>query len=528
MQIFARITGESSIIAFFYITVNTKATSKLSSLINKFFKPNLPTAQSKRAPRSEKRERVVSAITGLIMNANISLEDLASNNDKTKTIKTSSLEQNARRMLDDLGISQADYATTIVEDIFKLDKLELAIDRTNWERGDTDINYFVVSVLWNNIAIPLYWELLNNNGGASNSADRIRVIQWIVDLFSADRISWIYADREFPSEEFINYLLLDSRSCNTVETLVFPEEFYQRMNRLDLAEGLSTCVSVPTDALAPLRLEQPLTIINTGTELFLIEHLQTGTSIIYPMIFPNQYKKLKLELNTKKLNILALASVFKGVALRNPINFVARIKSSTMVSHGSKSISIGELQKDLARTKSKIDVAQDIKRAFGNRLFISARINIKDDPIFLVSNVKLDNPFTIYRRRWLIETMFGKFKTLGFNLESTNLTKHQRLLSLFMIISIAYSCCCKIGFIVHTHIKPISRKLLRDNHYEQKEHRMQYSIFRFGFNLLKNFIMKRLFSGAVASNLLHKIIDSDAANISISKRSRIIKLLERA
>jgi len=45
-----------------------------------------------------------------------------------------------------------------------LDSMEsnIPLDRTNWERGDADINYFALSVLYNGAAIPLYWQLLDN------------------------------------------------------------------------------------------------------------------------------------------------------------------------------------------------------------------------------------------------------------------------------------------------------------------------------------------------------------------------------
>ena len=54
-------------------------------------------------------------------------------------------------MLDNTGISPEDYAKTWVNNILGLTNLEVvevAIDRTNWQFGKQDINYFVVSVIW--------------------------------------------------------------------------------------------------------------------------------------------------------------------------------------------------------------------------------------------------------------------------------------------------------------------------------------------------------------------------------------------
>ena len=104
-------------------------------------------------------------------------------------------------MLDSMesNIPLEEYAKSLGFDILKLKRLEISLGRTNWERGDAGINYFVLSVLYNGVAIPLYWQLLDNKGGSSNDEQRIAIIQWVIDVFSADMIDMVYADHEFPS-----------------------------------------------------------------------------------------------------------------------------------------------------------------------------------------------------------------------------------------------------------------------------------------------------------------------------------------
>lgn len=85
--------------------------------------------------------------------------------------------------------------------------LELVIDRTNYARGKSKINFLVLAIIFQNTAIPLYWQMLENNGGSSNSEQRIELIQWFTFSFPTITIAQIYADREFPSCEFITYLL---------------------------------------------------------------------------------------------------------------------------------------------------------------------------------------------------------------------------------------------------------------------------------------------------------------------------------
>jgi hypothetical protein len=435
-------------------------------------------------------------------------------------------------MLDsiDSNISQEQYAKTLVFEILKLERLEIPLDRTNWQRGETDINYFVLSVLWNGVAIPLYWRLLDNNGGSSSDKQRIEMIQWVIDVFGADMIDMVYADREFPSHQFLDYLIHDNRSCQKYLEPISPDNFTTIISKYQTESNQP--FQVPLDACKDLALSDELTIIDTSTQLFLIQKLQTNKYSIYPLIFPNQYQKIKQQFKAQLANfqvgVALLIPIFQGFKHKQPVNFVARCKSSTVVSNGKENISLAVLYHDLKRKHSKTDIATNIRRAFGNRLYISARFNLKNEFVFLVSNVLLQDPFTTYKKRWNIELMFGKFKTSGFNLESTHITQHSRLSALMMVISIAYACCCKIGEFFDSHIKPIKNKSLISNDGITKEQRLHYSKFKVGFNLLKNFIDNQLFAGAVAAELLHKILDYDPNNPpKINKRSKIFQLIRR-
>ena len=79
------------------------------------------------------------AVLGLIQNACVKLSDLSASSSNHPTVNLSSLEQNARRMLDNMesNIPLEEYAKTLVFDILKLERLEIPLDRTNWERGNT-------------------------------------------------------------------------------------------------------------------------------------------------------------------------------------------------------------------------------------------------------------------------------------------------------------------------------------------------------------------------------------------------------
>mgnify|MGYP003824375407 CR=1 FL=1 len=68
----------------------------------------------------------------------------------------------------------------------------------------------------------------------------------------------------------------------------------------------------------------------------------------------------------------------------------------------------------------------------------------KIDFCIMVSNVNHDLPLKEHKLRWQIERMFKNMKNSGFDLESTHVTKHDRLSNLLTLISIAYVLVLKI------------------------------------------------------------------------------------
>jgi hypothetical protein len=78
--------------------------------------------------------------------------------------------------------------------------LYLAIDRTNWGC----INFLFISLVWNNRAYPVYWELLNKKG-SSNFEEQIQVIGKVKSLFKGYKVV-LLGDREFCSVKLANWL----------------------------------------------------------------------------------------------------------------------------------------------------------------------------------------------------------------------------------------------------------------------------------------------------------------------------------
>ncbi|RTL02412.1 MAG: hypothetical protein EKK57_02080 [Proteobacteria bacterium] len=258
--------------------------------------------------------------------------------------------------------------------------------------------------------------MLNNNGGNSSSVQRIALVNWFVTNFKSIKILNIYADREFPSVEFISWLMQKEQN----------------------------------------------------------------------------------------------------------LNFIFRCKNSITASDGDKKISIKKLYGQLLHQQHRSIVEKRIRRIFGNRLYISARLNDKHEYMFIISNQYHQDPFELYAHRWSIETMFGNFKSKSFDIESTHITQDKRLSALFMLMAIAYCYCCKLGYVVN-NIKPITTKSLKRLN-GNTEKKPQLTTFKYGFYLLKNFFDNLLCDSAVVTRQLYQILNYPP-NFKIPKHAKIYNII---
>ena len=118
--------------------------------------------------------------------------------------------------------------------------LSIAIDRSQWGC----INLFMVSLIWERRAIPLYWSLLPKLGN-SNFESQITNLEQVLPLFSGYKVI-VLGDREFCSVDLGNWLKekgvsfclrLKKNLCIETEHLV-----WQRLDELGIVPGTSLYV----------------------------------------------------------------------------------------------------------------------------------------------------------------------------------------------------------------------------------------------------------------------------------------------
>ncbi|WP_141565595.1 IS4 family transposase, partial [Anaplasma marginale] len=92
---------------------------------------------------------------------------------------------------------------SIIEKEFKSSQeLILALDRTNWKKN----NVLMISVIWKNRSLPIYWQILEKDSGCSNLAEQKAIIRPVLKLFKKFRLI-IIGDREFHGIELANWLV---------------------------------------------------------------------------------------------------------------------------------------------------------------------------------------------------------------------------------------------------------------------------------------------------------------------------------
>lgn len=113
--------------------------------------------------------------------------------------------QQLRRCLDHASLTPETWAYALAS-VLPRAKWVLALDRTEWKRGNTTINLLVLAVVIQGCAVPLLWSVMPNPG-ASDTAERKELLARFIALFGRERIRFLTADREFIGFEWIAWLL---------------------------------------------------------------------------------------------------------------------------------------------------------------------------------------------------------------------------------------------------------------------------------------------------------------------------------
>jgi hypothetical protein len=140
-------------------------------------------------------------ITALLQVCTVNLNILGA------ALSSKQIESNARRIKRFLAfdlpqIAIAQLVLSFVQD----EKIVLTMDRTNWKFGQLNINFLVIGIAYNGIALPIAWVNLDKQGN-SNTNERKQILEHILKFIPTSRISGFAADREFIGQAWFQSLL---------------------------------------------------------------------------------------------------------------------------------------------------------------------------------------------------------------------------------------------------------------------------------------------------------------------------------
>jgi len=142
-------------------------------------------------------------INGIIKSRSVVFSEIADKIDKD--IKTKSIERRIQDFFQKVNIDYGQLCLFLLSFVHH-DDLVLSIDRTEWDFGQVQVNILCVVISIGKMAVPLYFEMLENNSGNSNWEDRQKLFKSLIKVIGKERIRIVLMDREFIGEKWLSWL----------------------------------------------------------------------------------------------------------------------------------------------------------------------------------------------------------------------------------------------------------------------------------------------------------------------------------
>jgi len=150
-----------------------------------------------------RQEFLCSMLEGLIKSRSVIFSEIA---DKIESpAKVESIERRVQSFFKEVSIDYSQLMLFFLSFIHHKE-LTLSIDRTEWDFGKIQVNVLCVVVSIGKMAVPLYFEMLDNNSGNSNYKDRIQLLKNVIKVIGKERIAVLIMDREFIGYKWLTWL----------------------------------------------------------------------------------------------------------------------------------------------------------------------------------------------------------------------------------------------------------------------------------------------------------------------------------
>jgi hypothetical protein len=143
-------------------------------------------------------------VIGMVSGRTVNLSHLAC--ELPTTARVASTYRRLQRFFQHVRLG-ADWSAPLVVGLLGLSgSWHLALDRTQWKLGRRDVNILVLAVVTPRARVPLIWSVLENNGGNSDTGERIALMRRYLAIFGAASIRLLLADREFVGRTWMDFL----------------------------------------------------------------------------------------------------------------------------------------------------------------------------------------------------------------------------------------------------------------------------------------------------------------------------------
>lgn len=153
----------------------------------------------------DRTETLAMIVLGMVSARTVNLSHLAS--ERPGDVQLSSTYRRLQRFFQHVRLEQ-DRAAPMVEKLCGLkqsNRWYLALDRTQWQVGGRDVNYLVLAAVTRRFRVPLMWTMIDGRG-CSDTRQRIELMRRYLDMYGAESIRMLLADREFVGREWMDFL----------------------------------------------------------------------------------------------------------------------------------------------------------------------------------------------------------------------------------------------------------------------------------------------------------------------------------
>jgi len=161
---------------------------------------------------------------------------------------------------------------------------------------------------------------------------------------------------------------------------------------------------------------------------------------------------------------------------------IIRIRANAIVTHQG--------QRRAARTLFETTQWRKLRKprlVYQQRLYLAGVKLPDNDYLILVSDRYLPNIAALYAQRWEIETLFGAYKSRGFQWEQCRLTHHQRIHTMLFVLAITLIWAIRTGEWLVKKGQTIPLKKLKTG----KTYRKLLSLFRHGLDHLQDLALNQ-------------------------------------